>query len=120
MLPLLFAGFGILGTAAVVANWSKIKSWLKDELIPGIRRWAAKLADAVAHGAEMFVQIKGKVCEFVHKLYYQEDGKWQEVQTVRTIPESEVPAHILAKAKAHAAMTNVTSEMEEVLEMELC
>lgn len=123
MIPVLLAGAVLgIGAMAVVACWDEIKDWLKNKLIPGLRRVFAGLATAVSHAAimvgSMFRRAGEMIGAIAHKLYYKEDGKWIEKTTTREIPAEEVPDFIRYKIEGKKNV-DITEEMEDELEMQL-
>lgn len=114
MIPVALIALGLLvGGTAVVLNWQEIESWLKD-FLPKVQS-ALKDVGIVDYAAKLFSSVEGNVMRLVHKLYYQENGKWVEKTTVREIDESEVPAW--AKEGLTAKERDVTNRYQEKLEV---
>lgn len=111
----------VVGGAAILEYWSQILDWLSS-FITKLKNAFAAAAKFIKHAA-MVVAAKCKEAytKIMHKLYYQEEGKWIEETTTRTIPESEVPPQILAKIQntndKQGITEDVTAEMEKELQM---
>ncbi len=118
MIPWLIGlGLAALGGALVVAYWDEIIDWLSD-FIPKIKKAFNSLKKNIAYAGAMFIQkCKDAYSKIMHKLYYKENGQWIEETTTRTIPESQVPAHI--RRKLDIQEKEVTEEFKEILQMEI-
>ena len=122
MLPVLL-GLGLLiGGALIVANWEAITDWLKD-FIPKLRMAWETIRDYVPHGArvvgDFIIESAERLVAIMHQLYYQEDGQWIEETTTRKVSESEVPENILNKVMLEQQQCDITSDIEEELQLEV-
>ena len=125
MIPFLIAGLiGVVGTVAVLANWDKLTSWLRDDFIPKIKEFWAAARKNIAHAGAMFAELvneAGKwVTKYRHKMYWKEDNHWIEQTTTRTVEdEDSIPDYIKAKVNVRQKEIDVTREMEENEGLEL-
>lgn len=106
-----------VGVSLVVQYWSQIISWLSDFVIR-LKRAFDMASRLIRHGAIVTAaKIKDIYVKIMHKLYYQQNGKWIEETTTRVINESEVPPQILAKVNHTVNEQDITGEMENELQM---
>ncbi|MDQ0202852.1 hypothetical protein [Pectinatus haikarae] len=121
MIPLLVA-LGIaafVGTAIVVTRWDDIIDWLND-LIPRLKAAWQNLKRNIHHAAMIVYKwIKKKKLQIKHMLYCEENGEWTEETTTRIVAEEEVPEFIKNKIGKNEKDTDITREMEEVLQLEI-
>ena len=113
MIPLLLGLGALVGGYLVVTNWQEIEGWLK-EFLPKLQA-ALKETGIVDYAAKLFSSVEGNVLRLIHKLYYQENGKWVEKTTVREIDEAEVPEW--AKEGLTSKESDVTERYEKELEL---
>lgn len=103
--------FGVLALA-VASFWKDIVTWMKKV----VERVKEIIAKAVV-GFKIFVTRVAEAIKEVAKNYSQDQqGRWQETIVTREIPESEVPADILAKVRRSNVEVDVTKELELKLE----
>lgn len=110
MIPILLAGLAI-GAVVVVACW--------DDILDFMRSFAKAVWEKLrrfAHGVQVLVKKLGEKLGFKTKAYYEKNNEWYEETTTRKIDVSEVPAHILKKAKPSKEV-EVTDEFNKELEM---
>lgn len=108
MIPVLI-GFGI-GAYLVHSNWQKIENWFKVDYMniiktemqeAGIKYWAARI----------FSTKEGNVVRIILRVWYKENGKWIQKDTIREIDESDIPAW--AKEGLTAKEQDVTERYRE-------
>lgn len=103
--------FGVLALA-VASFWKDIVAWMK-KVVEKVKEIVAK---AVV-GFKIFVTRMAEAIREIAKNYSQDQhGRWQETIVTREIPESEVPADILAKVRRNGGEVDVTKELELQLE----
>jgi hypothetical protein len=110
---MIFVGllFGALALFAV-SFWKEMVAWLK-KVVEKVKEITEK---AVA-GFKIFVKKIGEAIKEISKNYSQDQqGRWHETIVSREIPESEVPADILAKVRKAKAEVDVTEELQLQLE----
>lgn len=121
MLPVLLGLGALIGGALIVANWDDVVNWLRD-FIPKLREVWKEVRDYIPAEARMYgdriVEGSNRLMKIAHKLFYQEDGQWYEESTVRKVPSDKVPPEIRNRVSMHEE-TDITEEMEELLEMEI-
>ncbi len=107
----------LVGVSAVLEYWSQILDWLST-FVTKLKHAFAAASRFIRHAAiVMAAKVKEVYAKIMHKLYYQENGKWIEETTTRVISEDEVPASILAKIRNTSQEKDVTTEMERELQM---
>lgn len=101
---------GVVG-ALLVSFWDEIVNWLK--------KVVHKVADLIKRtvvGVKIFLKKMSEAIKEIAKNYSQdENGRWHETIVTREIPESEVPADILAKVRKSKEI-DVSNELELQLE----
>lgn len=120
MIPwLIGAGIAAIAAVAIVAYWDDIIDWLGD-WIPKIRAAFESLVGVVdiPYGIQILAGLKflEKMVKIMQRTYYNEDGKWYQETVTRELPDNQVPADILAKAK-RADEADISQEMAEKLQM---
>ncbi len=107
----------LVGVSAVLEYWSQILDWLST-FVTKLKHAFAAASRFIRHAAIVTAaKFKEVYTKIMHKLYYQENGKWIEEKTTRVISEDEVPAAILAKIRNTSQEKDVTTEMERELQM---
>lgn len=109
---LLAAGAAVaVGVAAIF--WDDLRDWLVEGL-----NFLMQTIKGIVHGVKVFVKKVYKTYQQISKTYYQDEKKkWHETIKTREIPENEVPEEIRVKAQADNREYDVTSQFENVLEM---
>lgn len=120
MIPwLIGAGIAAIAAVAIVAYWDEILDWLGD-WIPKIRAAFEALIGVmnIPYGIQILAGLKflEKMVKIMQRTYYNENGKWYQETITRELPENEVPADILAKAKK-SDEADISQEMSEKLQM---
>jgi len=90
--------------------WNDILDFLRKAI-----RKVQQIVAGVVAGAKILIQKVRDGLKEISRNYTKVNGHWEETTVTRTIPESEVPADILAKA-AYSEETDITDQMELVLE----
>ncbi len=131
LLWILGALAALVGTAAILANWRAVLSWLEDFLTKVRAIWdAAKVF--VPHKARIMVELylegAEKLVRVIHELCYVKDGQRIEKTTERSCPEDTVPGWVREKVEQRGFFDtllnrnpkkDVTREMERELQLEV-
>lgn len=95
---------GVVGIVA--AFWNNIISFLK-KAIDKVKQ----IVEGIVYGCKVFLQKLKEGVKEISRHYSKVDGHWQETIVTKTIPESEVPPEILARANSTEEL-DITDELE--------
>ncbi|WP_274362818.1 hypothetical protein [Paenibacillus thermotolerans] len=110
---ILVAALATAGAAAVIAFWDDIRSWLKNV----VKKLNAAVK-ATLIGIKAFIKrTKEAYVEIIKGYQKDENGQWHMTTETRTVPESEVPPEIRAKAQQMNKEADITNELEKELKM---
>lgn len=107
----------ILG-GIIVASLSGIFKIFWNDILNFMQRAILKvkqIVTGIVEGAKILIQKVREGIKEISRNYSKVDGHWEETTVTRTIPESQVPPDILAKA-AYSEETDISNDMELVLE----
>lgn len=99
----------IAGVGIVAAFWNDLVNFLK-KAISKVRQ----VVEGIVYGCKVFVKKLREGVKEISRHYSKVDQHWEETTITKTVPESEVPPEILARARANEEL-----DITEELEMEL-
>lgn len=103
-------GAAIVAAGVVAKYWNSIKDWL----IRGAKK-VQEVISGVVYGVKVFAKKMREAYKEISRHYSQDkQGQWTETIVSRSIPTSEIPADILAKAPVNKEK-DITSELELVV-----
>ncbi len=110
---LLLAAVGVATIGILSAFWDDIKNWLHS-----VVEKVKKAVKGFVAGVKIFAKKIREALQEIAKTYHQDErGAWHETTVTKTIPESEVPPEILAKAKVMNKEVDITEELEKELKL---
>lgn len=110
---LLVAAAAAVTVGVIAAFWDDIRKWL-NTLVKKVMR-AVK---AAVIGVKIFAKKIAEGFQEIAKSYQlDEEGKWHETTVTKTVPESEVPPEILAKAKRMNQEIDISQDLERELKL---
>lgn len=110
---LLIAAVGVTTVGILSYFWDDIKNWLHS-VVQKLKR-AVK---GFVAGVKVFAKKMREAFQEIAKTYHQDErGAWHETTVTKTIPASEVPPEILAKAKYMNKEVDITEELEQELKL---
>ncbi len=99
------------GLAGIVAAfWNDILDFLR-----GAINHIKNILKKVVLGSRILIRKLQEGLKEISKSYAKENGHWEEITSIRTISESEVPKDILEKASLYEDV-DITDELEMNLE----
>lgn len=97
----------------IAAFWKDISNWLNT-----IVKKVMKVVKAAVIGVKVFGKKIVEGFQEIAKSYQLDDnGKWHETTITKTVPESEVPPEILAKARQMNKEVDISEELERELKL---
>ncbi len=101
----------LIGGALVVAYWDEIVDWAT-KFFNAFKEWFAAHFPRLTHYVKVFIEkLRGDRATVKCNSYYQENEDWFVKEGVKQISASEVPADILAQAKATKDKADITLPM---------